>query len=290
MTDLEERVLDTADSGRVRVLGPHDLPRTRELLDRDPVSHCFVSSRVAASGMDTWRMGGEMWGYEVDGQIESLLHAGANLVPVETTVEARDAFAVRARVLGRRCSSIVGSRDEVLHLWSLLEHTWGRPRDTRLSQPLMRIDGAPLVEPDPLVRRVRDEEIDLLLPAAIEMFTEEVGVSPVSGGSSSAYRARIAEMIRAGRAFARIEDGAVVFKAEIGAATSAACQVQGVWVAKDRRGEGLSVAGMAAVVTAARRDIAPTVSLYVNDFNIPARRSYERVGFVQSGEFATIFF
>jgi hypothetical protein len=290
MTDLEERALDTAALGRVRVLGPHDLPLTRELLDRDPVANCFVSSRVAASGMDTWRMGGEMWGYEIDGQVQSLLHVGANLVPVETTEDAREAFAVRARATGRRCSSIVGVRDEVMHLWSLLEHTWGRPRDTRLSQPLMRIDGAPLVDPDPLVRRVRDEEIDLLLPAAIEMFTEEVGVSPVAGGSSTAYRARIAEMIRSGRAFARIENGTVVFKAEIGAATSAACQVQGVWVAKNRRGQGLSEPGMAAVVAAARRDIAPTVSLYVNDFNIAARRSYERVGFVQAGEFSTIFF
>jgi predicted GNAT family acetyltransferase len=47
---------------------------------------------------------------------------------------------------------------------------------------------------------------------------------------------------------------------------------------------------MAAVVTAARRDIASTVSLYVNDFNIPARRAYQRVGFSEIGQFATIFF
>jgi len=279
-----------ADAGRVRVLGAADLPAVRQILDRDPVANCFVSSRVNASGMDAWRMGGELWGWESGGELRSLVHAGANLVPVATTAEARVAFAARARDVGRRCSSIVGAREEVLHLWEMLEDDWGPARDMRGNQPLMAIGGSPAVSADPLVRRVRDDEIDVLLPASIAMFTEEVGVSPVSGGAASAYRARVAELIRSGRAFARIEGGAVVFKAEVGAATSLVCQVQGVWVAPDRRGQGLSVPGMAAVVAAARRDIAPTVSLYVNDFNTAARRCYEHVGFRTVGEFATVFF
>ena len=83
---------------------------------------------------------------------------------------------------------------------------------------------------DPLVRRVRPDEIDVLLPACVAMFTEEVGVSPEVGDGGALYRARVAEIVGSGRAFARIEDGRVIFKAEIGAATDAACQVQGVWV------------------------------------------------------------
>jgi len=39
----------------------------------------------------------------------------------------------------------------------------------------------------------------------------------------------------------------VMFKAEIGAVTPQACQVQGVWVRPELRGRGLAVAGMAAV-------------------------------------------
>lgn len=240
--------------------------------------------------MDAWRMGGEMWGWDTDGELQSLLHVGANLVPVESTPEARLAFVSRARSSSRRCSSIVGRRDEVLDLWEQLRPSWGPARDIRDRQPLMVIDHAPLVAADPLVRRVRDDEIDILMPASIAMFTEEVGVSPVSGGAASAYRARVAEMIRAGRAFARIEDGRVIFKAEVGAATEAACQVQGVWVTPERRGEGLAAPGMATVVESARRDIAPAVSLYVNDFNTAARQAYRRTGFREVGEFATVFF
>ena len=107
--------------------------------------------------------------------------------------------------------------------------------------------------PDPELRRVRPSELDVLLPASIAMFTEEVGVSPLGPDGGVAYRARVAELIALGRAFARIEDGQVMFKAEIGAVTPHACQVQGVWVRPELRGQGLAVAGMAAVVNEALR-------------------------------------
>jgi predicted GNAT family acetyltransferase len=45
---------------------------------------------------------------------------------------------------------------------------------------------------------------------------------------------------------------------------------------------------MAAVVRDALRRVAPSVSLYVNDFNTPARRVYERCGFRRMGTFATV--
>lgn len=82
----------------------------------------------------------------------------------------------------------------------------------------------------------------------------------------------------------------MVFKAEIGAVTPEACQIQGVWVAPDRRGEGLSETGMAAVLEYALRDFSPLVSLYVNDYNAPARAAYRRVGFREVGAFASILF
>jgi hypothetical protein len=100
----------------------------------------------------------------------------------------------------------------------------------------------------------------------------------------------VAELIRSGRAFARFEDGEVVFKADIGSATPLACQIQGVWVRPDRRGNGLAGSGMAAVVECARRDVAPIVSLYVNDYNIAARAAYRRVGFREVATFATVLF
>ena len=274
----------------LRVLRDDDLAQVRELLARDPVADVFVASRVEAVGLDPARIGGEMWGHVVDGRLEALCHSGANLVPAQAGPEAVVAFAERARRVGRRCASIVGERSSVAAMWQLLEPVWGPARDVRACQPLMAIDTDPAIEPDPLVRRVRPDEIDLLLPACVAMFTEEVGVSPVSADGGALYRSRVAELVRGGRAFARIEDGRVVFKAEIGSVTAAACQVQGVWVPPDLRGQGLSAPGMAAVVVAARRHLAPSVSLYVNDYNTAARSTYRRVGFTDRGTFMSVLF
>ena len=274
----------------LRVLGDQDLPEALEVLSRDPVADVFVASRVEAAGLDAGRLGGEMWGFVVDGRLEALCHSGANLVPVQAGAAAVAAFAERARRQGRRCASIVGERAAVSALWDLLEPAWGAAREVRAVQPLMAIDADPAVEADPLVRRVRPDEIDLLVPACVAMFTEEVGVSPLASDGGASYRARVAELVRGGRAFARIEDDRVVFKAEVGSVTTAACQVQGVWVPPELRGQGLSVPGMAAVVEAARRDIAPVVSLYVNDFNTAARATYRRVGFTDRGAFMSVLF
>ena len=75
-----------------------------------------------------------------------------------------------------------------------------------------------------------------------------------------------------------------VFKAEIGSATAQACQIQGVWVDPALRGTGLGTRRHGGGRRATRStSIAPVVSLYVNDFNVPARRAYERVGFTTVG-------
>jgi hypothetical protein len=154
----------------------------------------------------------------------------------------------------------------------------------------MAISSAPQVEPDPGVRAVGMADLDVLLPACVAMFTEEVGISPLGVDGGVAYRGRVAELVRAGRAFARIEDGRVLFKAEVGSASSAACQVQGVWVPPELRGRGLAEPGMAAVVELARAEVAPVVSLYVNDYNEAARATYRRVGFTDVGAFMSVLF
>jgi predicted GNAT family acetyltransferase len=47
---------------------------------------------------------------------------------------------------------------------------------------------------------------------------------------------------------------------------------------------------MATVARIALAEVAPTVALYVNAHNVPARTAYERVGFRQSATFSTIMF
>ncbi|MFD8566033.1 GNAT family N-acetyltransferase [Streptomyces sp. NPDC059639] len=275
-----------------RVLEPSDLDAALAVLDREPVVNAFVTARVRIAGLDPWRLGGEMWGWYEDGMLQSLCYAGANLVPICATDRAVRGFADRARRAGRRCSSIVGPAEPTARLWRLLEPSWGPAREVRAHQPLMVTDRLPAhVVPDLYVRRIRKDEMETIMPACVAMFTEEVGVSPLAGDGGLLYQARVAELVGAGRSFARVDEhGKVIFKAEIGAATPDACQIQGVWVAPEHRGKGLAAPGMAAVVRYALADVAPVVSLYVNDFNTPARAAYRRVGFEEVGAFMSVLF
>lgn len=276
--------------GYVRQLTSTDLGAAEQLMRNDPVVNCFIDARVRWAGLDPWRLGGDMWGYFDGNELASVVYVGANLVPVATTAQSRAAIADRLRVQPRRCSSFVGESSEVLDLWRLLEPAWGPAREVRDDQPLLVMDEDPAIDGDPLVRQARSSDLDVLVPACISMFTEEVGISPVRGGAGHAYRARIAELVDSGRAFVRIVDGRVEFKAEVGAASPDACQVQGVWVAPELRGRGLSVPALGSVVRLARQSISPVVSLYVNSYNHAAIKAYRAVGFRPYGHFATVLF
>ncbi len=274
----------------VRILSERDREAVCAILDTDPVGNVFVASRLMSTGIGTRFHGAELWGHVEQGRLTALCYSGANLVPVNAGPAAIRGFADHARRQVRRCSSIVGPVTAVDDFWNQVSAEWGPARAIRDSQPVLEIDGPSAVPIDPLVRRVRPSEINTLLPACVAMFTEEVGVPPDSGDGGALYRARIEELVRTGRAFARIEDGRVVFKAEIGAVSRHACQIQGVWVDPDLRGQGFSAPGMAAVVSYALAEIAPRVTLYVNDFNTPARATYRKVGFRQVGEVMSVLF
>ncbi len=276
-------------SAAVRVLEPGDEAELRNLFFPDPAAHCFAEARLDSGGLKPNASGGPFWGYGARGSVTSALLVGANLVPVCTDSAAREAFAQHALRQGRRSSSIVGPAHEVLDLWRLLEPQWGPAREVRADQHLMVGVEPPSVAADPQVRLCVDSDLPTIFPACVAMFTEEVGVSPIAGGMEYAYRRRIADLIADGRSFARFEGSEPVFKAEIGAMSTRACQIQGVWVRPDRRRQGLAGAGMAAVSELSRRR-SSVVSLYVNSFNTGALRAYHAAGFRTVARFATVLF
>jgi uncharacterized protein len=274
----------------VRPLGASDLDAFLALARRDPVVNVFADYRARTTNLEPRWLGGEMWGRFESGELRAACHVGANLVPVQATLDDARAFAERAMTRGRTVSTIVGPQEAVSEFWNGVAGSWGRPRELRWNQPHLQISGDPSVPADPEVRRTTMADMDELYPACVAMYSEEVGVSPEQGGGAELYRARVAQLVNRGWSFARFDGGRLVFKAEVACATPYAAQVQGVYVPEDRRGEGLAASGMAAVVQIVRREVAPVVSLYVNEWNNPARRAYEKVGFTESTRFATVMF
>lgn len=269
--------------GGVRTLGRSDMAAAVDLMRTEPLTAILAATNLGSLGV-----GSPMLGMEQDDRLIALCWAGSNVIPVGAR-EAVEPFAEHLRRKARRATSIVGRADLVMGMWRYLERDWGPAREVRSDQPCLvtrQVSGVPA---DPRVRRATPEDIDLLLPAAVAMFTEEVGYDPTRSGEG--YQQYVHSLASSGRSYLVIEEirgrEAVIFKADIGAFWEGIAQVQGVWVHPHLRGQGIATAAMAAVVS----DIltyATTVSLYVNAYNAPARRVYEKVGFAQEATYATV--
>ncbi|MEP7160277.1 MAG: GNAT family N-acetyltransferase [Dermatophilaceae bacterium] len=274
----------------VRPVGGADRTAALEICARDPVANCYVAARMEEVDLDRSR--GALLGYYPAGTLASLCWATANLIPVECDEAAASAFADKLRRSQHQFSSIFGPGPQVAWLWDELRPWWRRPQEVRARQPLLVIGPheALGVVPDKRVRPAEADELEVLIPAAAAMFTEEIGYPPYTDRmGESGYRYAVRGLLVRQRAYVIVEGGRVVFKADLGSLGVGAGQIQGVWVDPEFRGRGIAAPAMARVVELVRREV-DWVSLYVNDYNLPAMHTYERVGFRRAGLFATVLF
>jgi predicted GNAT family acetyltransferase len=277
---------------RVAVLADDARPALAALLGADPIVNAVVSARLRAAGTLRARsLGGSVLGAREGGLLRGACYHGGNLIPIGGEAAAWDALATAVGQHPRICTSIVGRADAVTAMWQVLSPRWGPARAIRHRQPLLVLDraGVPAAATgDPGVRQARPSDRDRYLAAAAAMFAEELGVSPNVSPGPVAFGARVDELIRTGHAFAAFDfRGQVIFKADLGAITADTCQVQGVWVRPDLRGRGIATAALADVLRHALT-LAPTVSLYVNDFNVAARRVYAKLGMREHAVLSTV--
>lgn len=274
--------------GRLRRLGPADRQAAIDLLATDPVA--TILARVPIE--EGWPRPSHALGlFDDAGVLTAVAWNGANLVPFGFDDDGLNLLAGHVLSTRRIFSSLVGPREQVMPLWERIESGVGVAREVRESQLSMVYAGRESVAPDPEVRPARIGEGAIVLPASVAMFTEEVGYDPLTYGSG--YSHRVHGLVRAGHTFVRLGRGTdgrerVEFKADIGALAGGVAQIQGVWTAPDLRGQGIATAAMVQVARLVQATIAPTVSLYVNDYNLPAVRVYEKAGFKTVGEYSTI--
>ncbi len=279
-------------AGRVRAIRPAGADAALQLALRDPLINALAGARLQEVAHTT-ALGQEFVASGEESAPQGLLWNGVNTSPLSANQQALTEFGRYLAGRTRRCSSMVGERRAIEALWERVAQWWGPSvREYRWSQPLLAAmpDAELPVLPPAGLRAARDAEAELVFPAAVAMFREEVGVDPLRGDGGRGYRRRVGELIRQRRTYVVIEDGQVLFKADVGALFGPVAQIHGVWTRPEARGRGIGRRAMAELTRAVRRDHAAQVSLYVNDFNEPARRAYAAAGYRQVGELATILF
>lgn len=262
------------------------------LVDADPYVHAVLAARLSATRtLDAGRLGGALLGVHDGANLHAAVFSGGNLLPIGGDDAAWEALAGFVSERRRVCTSIIGRADAVGVMWRVLEPVWGPARTIRRRQPLLSVGkDRPTVAGDARVRAIRPGEIEQYLPAAVAMFTEELEASPFASVSAAAYRRRASGLIGARRVFGLLDaDRNVIFKADIGAVSAHTCQLQGVWVRPDLRGRGIGTAALSSVIDHGLT-LAPTVSLYVNDYNAAARHVYQRLGMRPVATLSTVLF
>ncbi|MDR0837212.1 MAG: GNAT family N-acetyltransferase [Propionibacteriaceae bacterium] len=276
----------------LRSLGAADVPVLQYLCDQQPYETMFIASRVAQFGADPRMLGATLFGFERNGSLAAALHHGTNLVPIGDPNDDEAIVAFAAQVGPRRgTKAILGPQQLVLKLHRALSRLWGDSwavtRQVREHQPVMALGEPPHLPGDRRVRIVNEAELEGYYRAAVSMYKEEVGGDAADSGD--AYKMYVRSLLAFRRAFGAEHQGEFWFKADIGACAGPIGQIQGVWLRPDLRSRGMAEPALAQAVTL-MRTTWPIISLYVNDYNTPAIRAYQRLGFQPVGELATVLY
>lgn len=251
--------------------------------------------------------GGQLTASRAEGSyaLVGVFWLGVNCVPLVVPTQYYRQVAAYVWRHNRRIGSIFGHREPVLGIWEHLAGRMPTPFDVRENQPLLELPaeidldaaarrdlarpalGAPQIIGS--VRLAHSADRPSLLRASVAMFTEEVGYDPM-GRDPASYSRRLDELIRSGRSLVAVNsENIVIFKTDIGIGHGSVCQLQGVWLHPAYRGQGLAVPLLAQACQLMRRQFSH-LSLYVNDYNEPARALYASLGWRQRETFATVLF
>ncbi len=249
---------------------------------RAPIANVFLQTIIATGAKQI------VVARDAAEAIRGVAYDGPQIVLAVDEPEIATIFAPSAP---RRFSPrmIVGPRAAVEQFWARAKPHFPQPSAIRTSQPLYAVTRERLrgSRDDAPAERAAPAELGELAAHAARMSAGELGGNPAR--VDAAFRTRVRQLIEGGRFWRVREAGALVFQCYLGPQSETTVQVQGVWSPPEARGCGRAQRAFGAICDLLLDEHA-TLSLFVNDFNTKAIALYEKVGFEQVGEFASVLF
>lgn len=222
------------------------------------------------------------------GTIRGIAFFGRQVVLAADDAEIAAAFADVAPAY-RFERMIVGPRHLVSAFWQRVQPWHPAPRAIRESQPVLAVDATTLrgSRGGVIIRRARPAEWESVARNSAKMIEHELEYDPRS--LSGEFNTNVRLMIDRGLWWVGEYDGRLCFFCNAGPRSAQTLQLQGIWTPPELRGRGLAAAALYGTCMELLRENT-SLSLYVNSFNDPALRLYDRTGFRRVGEFTTLLF
>ena len=259
----------------------------REFLGERP-SHTFgMAGLIRSNGLVSPHNRGSFYGCrDKDGQLQGVAMIGRYILFETRSDAAIEAFARLAQE-SRSAHMLLGERGKVGTFWEyygdggqaarrycrewLFELRW--PVEVREAVPGLRL--ATL------------DDLALVVPAHAQTAFDESGIDPLAADPEG-FRKRCSRRIEQGQTWVWVEDGRLMFKAEVLTDTPEVAYLEGVWVDPAERGKGVGLRCMSQLTRELLSRTA-SVCLLVNERFQQAQRFYKRAGYKIISHYDTIF-
>jgi len=273
-------------SGRtVRELCDADYNQVLAFLSEDPSRTVNLRGAIQDYGISNPAHRGRFFGYYEDDRLAGVALLG-HIIAICAEDDALSYFAQTAAEIRAKGHVIFGPRAQVEAFW---EHLARSGRETRaVAEQYWYVCQQPRLAVKQLqLQRASLEELDVVANAQADMVYETSGIDPRLADPEG-FRHRVLGRIERGRIWVKIEDGKVVFKAEIHHETPDAVYLEGIWTHPDYRNRGIAKSCVAELVHRMLRK-HQSICLVVEPEEKVARRVYEQVGFTYSEDYQARF-
>ena len=220
------------------------------------------------------------------GKLQGVALIGRYILLETRSDAAIEAFARLAQDC-RTAHMLLGEQETVETFWNY--YSEGGQAARRFCRELLFEQQWPVEvrEAAPGLRLATLDDLDLVVPAHAQTAFEESGIDPLKENPEG-FRKRCARRIEQGQTWVWVEEGALMFKAEVLTDTPEVAYLEGVWVNPVERGKGIGLRCMSQLTRELLSRTA-SVCLLVNDRFQAAQRFYKKAGYKFVSHYDTIF-